>query len=67
MKNLFDQLANVDAKGNRPAVAAMRAVLARDIVPDREQLGWSQAELARRAGIRRRRSAGLKPASTRRQ
>lgn len=38
--------------GNRPAVAAMRAILARDIVRDRERVGWSQAELARRAGIR---------------
>ncbi len=26
--------------------------MARDIVRDREQVGWSQAELARRAGIR---------------
>lgn len=42
----------VDSSGNRPAVAAMRAVLARDIVRDRELVGWSQAELARRAGIR---------------
>lgn len=41
-----------DAKGNRPAVAAMRAVLARDIISDRERVGWTQAELARRAGIR---------------
>ena len=41
-----------DAAGNRPAVAAMRAVLARDIVRDRQQVGWTQAELARRAGIR---------------
>jgi ribosome-binding protein aMBF1 (putative translation factor) len=41
-----------DAKGNRPAVSAMRAVLARDIVSDRERVGWTQAELARRAGIR---------------
>jgi ribosome-binding protein aMBF1 (putative translation factor) len=42
----------VDKKGNRPAVAAMRAVLAREIVRDRERVGWSQAELARRARIR---------------
>jgi DNA-binding XRE family transcriptional regulator len=35
-----------------PAVAAMRAVIGRDIVKDRETVGWSQAELARRAGIR---------------
>lgn len=41
-----------DAAGNRPAVAAMRAVLARDIVRDRQEVGWTQAELARRAGIR---------------
>jgi ribosome-binding protein aMBF1 (putative translation factor) len=41
-----------DSRGNRPAVAAMRAVLGRDIVSDRERLGWSQAELARRAGVR---------------
>lgn len=41
-----------DAKGQQPAVSAMRAVLARDIVRDRESVGWSQAELARRAGIR---------------
>lgn len=41
-----------DSAGNLPAIAAMRAVLARDIVRDRERVGWSQAELARRAGIR---------------
>jgi len=41
-----------DAFGNRPAVAAMRAILGRDIVADRQRVGWSQAELARRAGVR---------------
>ena len=41
-----------DPTGRRPAVAALRAVLARDIVRDREQVGWSQADLARQAGIR---------------
>lgn len=41
-----------DAAGNRPAVAAMRAILGRDIVGDRERLGWTQAELARRAKLR---------------
>jgi ribosome-binding protein aMBF1 (putative translation factor) len=45
-------LPTADKKGNRSAVTAMRAVIARDIVRDRQKLGWSQAELARRAGIR---------------
>lgn len=41
-----------DAQGNYPAVATLRAMLARDIVRQRRALGLSQAELARRAGIR---------------
>lgn len=41
-----------DAQGNYPAAAALRAVLARDILRERRALGLSQAELARRAGIR---------------
>src|SRR5487761_294200 len=38
--------------GNYPAVERARAVMARDIIGSRRALGWSQAELARRAGIR---------------
>jgi len=35
-----------DVAGNRPAVSAMRALLTRDVVRDRQQVGWTQAELA---------------------
>ncbi len=38
--------------GNYPAREAMRAIMARDIIRSRRALGWSQVELARRAGIR---------------
>jgi DNA-binding XRE family transcriptional regulator len=38
--------------GNYPAFETMRAVMARDMIRSRRALGWSQAELARRAGIR---------------
>jgi predicted transcriptional regulator len=41
-----------DAHGLRPARQTLRAILARDIIKDRMALGWSQRELARRAGIR---------------
>lgn len=41
-----------DADGNYPAVEYARASLARKIVRHRRRLGLSQAELARRAGIR---------------
>ena len=41
-----------DAQGNYPAVATVRAMLARDIIRQRRALGLTQAELARRAGIR---------------
>ena len=39
-------------RGNYPAVERTRAIIARDIIISRRALGWSQAELARRAGIR---------------
>ena len=42
-----------DANGNYPAIAYGRALLARRIVAARNRAGWSQAELARRAGVRK--------------
>ncbi len=41
-----------DADGNYPALEALRVSLARKIIRDRRRLGLTQAELARRAGIR---------------
>jgi ribosome-binding protein aMBF1 (putative translation factor) len=41
-----------DADGNYPALEYARASLARKIIRHRRRLGLSQAELARRAGIR---------------
>jgi transcriptional regulator with XRE-family HTH domain len=45
-------LTPADAQGNYPAVDTLRTLLARDILSKRRELGLSQAELARRAGIR---------------
>ena len=41
-----------DADGNYPAVETVLYSLAIDIIRDRRRLGLTQAELARRAGIR---------------
>jgi DNA-binding XRE family transcriptional regulator len=41
-----------DAKGNYPAVEAARVLLARKIIRRRRAAGLTQAELARRAGVR---------------
>ena len=41
-----------DADGNYPAVEALRASLAIKIIRHRRRLGLTQADLARRAGIR---------------
>lgn len=41
-----------DADGNRPADAYAAISIARDILRARRQLGLTQADLARRAGIR---------------
>ncbi len=42
-----------DAHGNYPAIAYGRALLGRRIVAARNRAGWTQAELARRAGVRK--------------
>ena len=41
-----------DRHGNRPAVAAAEAMIARSIVRDREAVNLTQKELAQAAGIR---------------
>ena len=41
-----------DANGNYPALEALAVIQARDILRARRKLGLSQADLARRAGIR---------------
>lgn len=41
-----------DAEGCYPALESMHVLLARDILRSRRKLGLSQAELARRAGVR---------------
>jgi DNA-binding XRE family transcriptional regulator len=41
-----------DAQGNYPAVETMRALLGADIARERQRLGWTHEELARRAGVR---------------
>ena len=45
-------LPEADADGNRPAVPFARAVIARSLIEQRTRLGWTQAELARRSGVR---------------
>lgn len=45
------QLPAADAEGNYPAVEYARASLARKIIRDRVAAGWTQRELAKRAGI----------------
>lgn len=51
-KGTAPPLPEADAEGHYPAVDTLRAMLARDMIEARQALGLSQAELARRAGIR---------------
>ncbi len=46
------ELPPLNERGNYPALESMRAIMGRDIIRSRRALGWSQVELARRAGIR---------------
>ena len=48
----WPELPKADARGEYPAVEYARASLARKIIKSRRAAGLSQAELARRAGIR---------------
>jgi DNA-binding XRE family transcriptional regulator len=41
-----------DAEGNYPATETLRVLLAQKIIRGREAAGWTQAELAARAGVR---------------
>jgi transcriptional regulator with XRE-family HTH domain len=41
-----------DAHGNVPARAAIDISIARELITDRIRHGWTQTELARRAGVR---------------
>jgi len=41
-----------DADGNYPAAEALDVLVARQIIRRRQAAGWTQAELARRAGVR---------------
>lgn len=48
LPKLPDRLPN----GNYPAVETVRAIYARKLIQERESVGISQSELARRAGLR---------------
>ncbi|MGH7139556.1 MAG: helix-turn-helix transcriptional regulator [Pirellulales bacterium] len=41
-----------DANGNYPAIETARALMARKLIRVRSELGWSQVELGRHAGVR---------------
>ncbi len=45
-------LPDPDSDGNYPAAEALRAIVARQIIRRRQQAGWTQAQLADRAGVR---------------
>lgn len=52
VKATMPPLPATDSRGNRPALAFLRASVARDVVRERKELGLTQEALARLAGIR---------------
>ena len=42
----------MDERGQYPAIATARVIIARQIVRGRKAAGWTQSELAARAGVR---------------
>ncbi|HEV3261775.1 MAG TPA: helix-turn-helix transcriptional regulator [Gemmataceae bacterium] len=42
----------LNGRGNYPAIETARVLLARELITRRKAAGWSQAELAARAGVR---------------
>jgi DNA-binding XRE family transcriptional regulator len=51
----YERVRHLDKRpaGLRPSIPFARAIIAREIIQEREALGWSQSELARRAGVDR--------------
>ena len=50
---VMPELPPKDKDGNRPAIEAIRVIIARGIIRDRLAVGWTQAELSRRSGVRK--------------
>ncbi|MFB3890669.1 MAG: helix-turn-helix transcriptional regulator [Phycisphaerae bacterium] len=52
MAKALPQYPRADANGNFPAREAINVSIARDLAEARIRRGWTQTELARRAGVR---------------
>jgi ribosome-binding protein aMBF1 (putative translation factor) len=50
--DVIPKLPQPDADGNYPAAEALDVLVARHIIRRRHAVGWTQIELARRAGVR---------------
>ena len=49
---VLPEMPPANANGNYPALETLRVIIARQIIERRHQAGLSQAELAKRAGVR---------------